>query len=112
MKFKNILISLIAMLLIGFIEYYFFLPSIDINNTGSWIFVINLIVIYVVVYSILNAKNHRLVIKNTYDFKKKHLIIPGLFLLFVIVMVINIIVVLKLLMVVLIRIFRLLILIL
>ncbi len=85
MNLKKLIISIIITLLLGFIEYYFMLPSIDIHNISSWMFIINIIIIFLVIYGFINIRN--LQVPKTVS--KKGLLVFLPFIIAILVIIIN-----------------------
>lgn len=80
----SIIISLVFTLLLGFLEFYFFLPAINIHSIPFWIYIIIQLVTFCLIYTISSYNNVR---KHQKKYKKFYTILgtaTGLILLFVI----------------------------
>ena len=69
-KFKNYLISILVTLLVGFIMFYLFLPSLNIHNFGFWFYIIVLLL----VFGFMNS--FRGIINKKFKFLDKKKLIP------------------------------------
>ena len=82
---KKIIMNLIITTIVGFISFYLFLPALNINNMGFWIYIIFLIITYQALDFISNYYSY--VLKNNRLKKKSYtlLITPIIILLITII---------------------------
>ncbi|MBD5134395.1 MAG: DUF3413 domain-containing protein [Lachnospiraceae bacterium] len=80
----SIIISLLITLLLGCLEFYFFLPAINIHSVSFWIFIICQLVVFALIYTVISYKKIR---RHKRRYKKLYNIlgaVAGLLLAFVI----------------------------
>lgn len=70
-KFLRILISVLVVLIIGFIYYYFALPAINIHSKGLWTFLIIGVIFITAVIGLITADQEKTKIKNRFVFHNK-----------------------------------------
>lgn len=87
-KIKSYLLSLGITLLVGFVMFYLFLPSLNIHNVGFWFYVIILISLFAFLNTFRGLFDRRV---NFFDWKKlvPYLIPLGLVLIMTLVVFIN-----------------------
>ena len=80
---KGFIISVLITLIVGGLYYYVFYPAINIHNMEFWFFILLLVVIFYICYSIFNVGltieelfNRKKIITNKFNYVKFILIIP------------------------------------
>ena len=80
---KGFIISVLITLIVGGLYYYVFYPAINIHNIEFWFFILLLVVIFYICYSIFNVGltleelfNRKKIITNKFNYVKFILIIP------------------------------------
>ena len=94
-KNKNIngfIISLLITLILGGIYYYIFYPALNIHNMEFWFFLLMLVVVFYICYSIFNVGltleelfNRKKIITNKFNYIKFVLVIPVVIVLIIII---------------------------
>ena len=93
---RGLVFSVLITLFSGGLYYYIFYPAINIHNMEFWFFLLMLVVVFYVCYSIFNVGltleelfNRKKIITNKFNYMKFILIIPVVIILIVIINFIN-----------------------
>lgn len=78
MKNKGLLLSIIITILYGFIAYYWQYPALNLSNWNFWLFVIELSIVFLVLYTIFTVKEsiRKVFNKKNFELYKYFLCVP------------------------------------